>query len=266
LRRRKTTLVCLLVVFLALTGTELVFRSLLFSEAPFMQPLQKPGLYADCTASDDYWKLLYLFPNHDEPADTRSQRAGMVSHFDSQLGWVNSLISPESYHHADAAGLGSKTPILLYGDSFAQCRTPPDECFQGLINSDPQLGSTYHLLNYGVWGYGLDQIYLLYRKTVDLYKNPVVVISLLPEDMDRAVLTVRDAPKPYFALNHGNLELKGAPIDPDLACFHRKHPPAVRSYLASLANNLVLEGLTPVLPTVLESYVRFSARISSAGA
>jgi len=197
-RKHEATLRAVLIVFLTLGGAEFAFRALLFSEAPFVKPLQKAGLYADCTSSDDYWKLLYLFPGHDEPSGARYQRGSKVSHYDSQLGWVNSLISPETYRHTDAADLGSRTPILLYGDSFAQCRTRPDECFQGLVNGDPQLNSTHRLLNYGVWGYGLDQIYLLYRKTIDLYEDPIVGISSLPEDMDRAVLTVRDAPKPHF--------------------------------------------------------------------
>lgn len=260
LRKRESTLLCILIIVVTLAAAEWIFRALLFSEARFMLPLQKAGLYADCMSSDDYWKLLYLFPRHDEPAGSRYQREGTVSHYDSQLGWVNSLISPETYRHADAAHLGSKTPLLFYGDSFAQCRTPPDECFQGLINGDPHLSSTYRLINYGVWGYGLDQIYLLYRKTIDLYKEPVVIISLLPEDMDRAVLTVRDAPKPYFILNNDKLELKGIPVDPDLNRYHTRHPPHVYSYLASLANNLVLESLAPILPPVLDSYVRPSAQ------
>ncbi len=245
LQKHRAGLLSLLIIALTLIGAEFVFRALLFRDASLMKPLQKAGLYADCTSSDDYWKLLYLFGKYGEPATTRHQRYNTFSHYDSQLGWVNSLISPETYRHADAVNLGSKTPILLYGDSFAQCRTPPGECFQGLINGDTQLNSRYCLLNYGVWGYGLDQIYLLYRKTIDLYTDPVVIISLLPEDMDRGVLTVRDAPKPYFVVNDGKLALKGVPVDPDLAHYYEKHPPEIRSYLAALVHNLLLDSLRP---------------------
>ncbi len=121
--------------------------------------------------------------------------------------------------------------MLLYGDSFAACSTDKNECFQGLLNSDPLFSQKYFLLNYGVGGYGVDQIFLLYQKTIGQYKNPFVILSLLTEDLDRSVLSLRVGQKPFYRLIDNSLVLSGIPIDPSLESFVSKHPPDIKSYL-----------------------------------
>ncbi len=88
-----------------------------------------------------------------------------------------------------------------------------------------------YLLNYGVGGYGVDQIYLLFQKSINLYDNPFVVFSFMIEDLDRSNLSVREGQKPFFQIVNGELELQGIPINTDRDVFYEKNPPHIRSYL-----------------------------------
>ncbi len=214
--------VSVLAVCLTLVGGELVFRALLFHGPAFMKPLESPGLYAESDSSDTYWKLWVAF------GGTPAVRN------DPLLGYRKHGIRPNTYLHAQASEIGSRIPVLLYGDSFAQCTVPPEDCFEGILNNNSEFSAKYYLINYGVGGYGLDQIYLLYQKTIGLYHNPVVVFSLLDADIDRCVLTMNQGQKPYFVVNNGQLNLRGLPIETDQRKFFADRPPEITSYLGRL--------------------------------
>ena len=223
--------VSLVVGVLTFVFADLLFQKLLFSDLALMKPLRRPGLYADHNTSDNYWKLQRLFSCIGQTQTDSLQR---IPNYDPLLGWVNPLIHAGSYQHVDVAGIGTRTPVLLYGDSFAQCRTSADECFQAILNQDSRFVEKNYLINYGVWGYALDQTCLLYQKSIDLYQKPLVIISLLPEDMDRSLLKVRDYPKPYFELVKGELELRGVPVNPDLNVYYSAHRPDIKSYFLAM--------------------------------
>jgi hypothetical protein len=121
--------------------------------------------------------------------------------------------------------------VLLYGDSFAACAVDYKECFHGILNSDSGFSKNHFLLNYGVGGYGVDQIFLLYQKSIGQYKNPFVIVSMLTDDLDRSVLSVRTGQKPFYRLINNTLILSGIPIDPSPESFFSDNPPAVTSYL-----------------------------------
>ncbi len=179
--------------------------------------LRKPGAYATYHSDDDYWKLYRRFSKEEPPGKTHPV-----------LGWVNK-VDHETYEHHDVERVQGRTPVLLYGDSFAECVI--DECFEDILNDDPELSRTHYLLNHGVGGYGVDQIALLYERTIGLYEDPFVVFSLMILDLDRSVLSYRSMQKPYFVIKDGSLELAGVPIDPDQAKYLDENPPRVRSYL-----------------------------------
>jgi hypothetical protein len=215
-------------------ASEVAFRGLLFSDAAFMQRFRDPSLYdAHLPENDNYWKLRFLFkiaeggvkpPEHPHPL------------LDPLLGWGD-IFSRDTFVHNSAAEIGSRRAVLLYGDSFAQCRSKfRDEpsCFQGILNRDEEFSRRHFLLNYGIGGYGLDQIYLLLKNSLHLYRRPFVVVSLMTEDLDRSLLTVRDGlPKPYFQLRGNELVLQGTPTSSP-STFHAEHPPEIPSYLYRL--------------------------------
>lgn len=209
-------------IVLAAGFLEVYIRMVLFHDFKLGDGLLKhEGLYADYFSDDDYWKLMYIFegekvsPWYPHPV----------------LGWYGKF-DPVTYQHNDKKGIGDKTPVLLYGDSFTACETPV--CFQQILNNDREFSKYYHLLNYGVHAYSLDQIELLYEKSNELYKDPVVIFGFLTEDIDRSMLSFRLRPKPYYKIENGELVLKGVPVDTDAGNYLKEHPVSIKSYLWAL--------------------------------
>jgi hypothetical protein len=201
-----------------------------------MQRWRNPALYFNYVSGDDYWKLRILFG------------APPQGGTDPVLGFTKPGIAQETYLHTDAPNVGSRKPIVLYGDSFAACTVPSRDCFEGILDANPESSPKYHLLNYGVWAYGLDQSYILYTRSIKNYEDPVVIFSLLDRDIDRDVLSMREQQKPYFVLKDGQLVLSGLPIEKDPKKFFSERPLGFTCYLFRLA-------LTTILPD-------YEARIS----
>jgi hypothetical protein len=221
--------IALVSIALTLVASEVVFRGLLFSDASFMLRFRDPSLYAATNPeNDNYWKLHYLFN-----ADGRMH---VPKNPHPLLGWGDKF-SRETYLHQSAAEMGSRRGVLLYGDSFAGCANKtPDErtCFQGILNTDNDFSRGHFLLNYGIGGYGLDQIYLLLKNSLHLYHRPFVIVSLMTKDLDRSLLTARGAPKPYFQLSGDDLVLQGTPVPSDASSFYAEHPPEIPSFVYRL--------------------------------
>lgn len=209
----------LLSLLFSFTLAEIGYRIVLFNSNPAFDSLRKPSLFADYFSEDDYWKLYYLFDSKFKPPQQ--------PHPD--LGWVGDF-SRDSYIHNQIEHIGDRRPVLLYGDSFARC-VKIALCFQDLLNSDQTFSKEHYLLNYGVGGYGVDQIFLLFQKSVHHYDDPFVVISLMTLDLDRSILSVRTGQKPYFLIEDSKLELKGIPITPNPDIFFATNPPQIKSYL-----------------------------------
>jgi hypothetical protein len=211
--------------FIALFAAELILRAMIFSEKEdfrFLKDASNFAIYPDDGNepffNEDYWKLNYAFNptfNLEDP--------------NPLLGWTG-FFDRKTYAHWHVDNTGTKRPVLLYGDSFAMCIDSTD-CFEDFLNSDSTFSLNNHLYNYGVGGYGLDQIYLLFKETVSMYKKPFVIFSVLTTDLDRSVLRVRDAQKPYFELSGDSLVLKGIPITLSSKEYFDHNPPEIHSYL-----------------------------------
>jgi len=208
------------------------------------ESLRKPEYFADSNVDDDYWKLQYLFLPED--------KKGPAKNADAECGWTGDYVQPGTYEHARAADVRGRRPVLLYGDSYAACATGPEACFEGILERS-DLGEEYCLVNYGVGGYGLDQVYLLLRKTIDAWKDqdPIVVVSFLVDnDFDRDVLSFRCWPKPRFAIQHERLVASG-PLVTSPEQYLEENPPSIRSYLLRY-----LTYRKGMLPSRLQWYLR----------
>jgi hypothetical protein len=210
-------------VILTAGASELIFRTLLFSKLGFMEKFRTPGLYVDFDLDDNYWKLYYLFGGKLKPPANPHPLLGWVGYF-----------SRETFLHDEASSIKGRKAVLLYGDSFARCVTTEEECFQGILNSDDEFAARCYFLNYGVGNYGVDQIYLLLKSSIDHFQNPFVIVSLLTQDIERSTLSVRIGQKPYFELVDGEIVLQGIPISSDPKEFFTKNPPTIFSYLFRL--------------------------------
>jgi len=204
---------------------ELGLRFFLFGPGEWGSSLRRAHFFGDSLSDDDYWKLQHVF------ADPATRLA--VPHADPVLGWTGTFVTPGTYAHVDAERVHGRTPVLLYGDSFAQCITPRRRCFQAVLD-ESDLGDRYAMLNYGVGGYGLDQIYLMLARSIDAWveSDPVVIVGILvEEDLDRGVLSFRGWPKPRFELEGDGLALvEPSTTDPDE--WIRLSPPRIASYLS----------------------------------
>jgi hypothetical protein len=225
---RQMNLICFVV-------GEIFWRCIVFSKNPLFSSLRKPAFFADYFSDDDYWKLNYIVNGNNKPLQNPHPL----------LGWVGDF-SPETYLHNDYNSLGTKRPVLLYGDSFAQC-IDSVLCFQEILNNDPLFSKQNYLLNYGVGGYGLDQIYLLLKNSYYRYNNPVVIISLLTEDLDRSILTLRIGQKPYFTIENNRLNLKGVPIQKNSGLYFQNNPPEIKSYFFNRITHAIPREVCPAL-------------------
>jgi hypothetical protein len=234
--RRRKWLIRLALVVASFAGVELGLRALLLGDFAqdwsIARKLRRPELYADQQRDDLYW----LLQSHFLPSDKR----GPANHPDPELGWTSELIAPRTYAHPEHDRLRDRRPVLLYGDSYASCNTEPDDCFQGLLERSG-FATQLCMLNYGVGGYGFDQIWLLMHKTLDLYANehPLVIVSLLvDDDLDRSILSFRCWPKPRFELAGGELELH--PPLPMAEYWRREHWLLTTSLVARLFTHRLL--------------------------
>lgn len=228
LHRLRNALVALLVgAAAALAAGELLLRYAVThptSLGAFGRRIRQPQNFADGDSDDDYWKLFYGWQ---DPA-----KVGDAEHPDPVIGWAGSYVTAGTYEHVNERLIHGRQLVILYGDSYSQCNTPPEECFQSLLE-ESEFGRDYCLLNYGVGGYGLDQIYLLLERSIDRFadRDPIVIVGMLPEsDLDRSVLSFRDWPKPRLDVVDGELVPRG-PVTTDARKYLAEHPVSIRSYL-----------------------------------
>ena len=215
----------LISILIALLIGELIFRALLFSNFQLSKDIKDPSLFTELIEhqgetifTDDYFKLRFLFdPNYSH----------QLNH--STLGWMGSFYGA-SYRHFDEDEIKGRRPVRIYGDSFAHC-IDSTTCFEEFLNQDTSFNKNHYFLNYGVGGYGVDQISILLDSTIDLYEKPFVVLSLLTYDLDRSMLKFRDAQKPYFELANNSLDLKAVPLYESNQKYVDENPPAITSYL-----------------------------------
>jgi lysophospholipase L1-like esterase len=201
---------------------EALLRVALFSDNFSVPELRQSWRYADSVYDDDYWKLAFLF--------NYAARAQRVGHVDSELGWAIEkspdnplgLVSDTPYRIEDI-----ERPILFYGDSFVAGASPiPDRIPQVMDRLLPEVS----VLNYGVGGYGVDQIYLRYAETVGGFRDPVVLVGILTSDLDRSILGMRTGQKPYFDILNGQLVRQNLPILPTTREYIDRYPPEIKSY------------------------------------
>ncbi len=176
----------------------------------------------------DYWKLQARFA-----LATARPPPGP----DARLGWTGD-VEPGTCAHPDEARLGARETVLLYGDSFAECVTAAETCWQGLFERS-EFAPRRRLLNYGVRGYGLDQIALMIERSVPRFaqRHPTVLIGIfVDDDLERCSTPVRGWPKPWFRLDHGRLVVEEPGLEP-VASWIERHPPEIASYLVRLVRH-----------------------------
>jgi hypothetical protein len=100
--------------------------------------------------------------------------------------------------------------VLVLGDSFTfGDEVSDDETFCHYLS---RLLPEVEIMNFGMHGYGHDQMLLLYRELARQYRPDVVVVAFVYADIYRNLLSFRDYAKPRFVLDSGSLRLEGSPV------------------------------------------------------
>ena len=121
--------------------------------------------------------------------------------YDDLMGWTvgpnrrsaNGLYrsSPEGIRISAEGGAfatsGRGTRIALTGDSFTFGEDVRYEETWGYF-LEKELGFNFQVLNFGVSGYGLDQMFLRYQKDVRPWKPRIVIFGFISHDTERSML------------------------------------------------------------------------------
>jgi len=221
--KHRASIILLILLSVAFTYAlvEIIFRTLLFSNAPFMAKFRDASLYADYFSDTNFMKLQFAF--HPE------WKGDFQPH--PLLGWRGQFPT-DGYRHDDMPNLKDRRPILIYGDSFLACGAVSEDCVENRLNA--QLTDQY-ALNYAVRGYGVDQMYLLMHGSVPLYEKPLVIIGIMTYDLDRSILSVFTYPKPQIVPNGDGLAVippdTQMDLDPHIASYlHRLYLHTGRPY------------------------------------
>jgi hypothetical protein len=131
---------------------------------------------------------------------------------DRSMGW--SVSSNSLGLRDDAERTRRKPPgvrrVAVFGDSFTfGDEVDTDETYAHRLRG---MLPGVEVLNFGVHGYGHDQMLLSLREDGVGFAPDVVVLGFVGSDKDRNLLSFRDFAKPRFVLRGGSPVLTGVPV------------------------------------------------------
>ena len=244
-KKLKNLAVFFCAVFIGLVLCEILVRIVLFSSCPRnLVRTNKHHLFANFYVDDNAYRLRMKWS-----LDGREGEQ-VFSQFDPVLGWTAvprvrenpfGVVTNSKYSLSE---LKSCRAMLFFGDSFVEGLTEIESKIPQLLDAklDRQV-----VWNFGVSGYGLDQMYLRVQEVIEYFDKPHILIGVLYQDLDRTIYKVRHSAKPYFEIMDDNLSLKGVPIPRDYNKMLESYPPTIISY----ALNGFAGGLRSLLNTRL---------------
>jgi hypothetical protein len=103
-----------------------------------------------------------------------------------------------------------KVRILVLGDSFTFGEEVGDN--EHYVYYLQQMLPEAEVINFGVHGYGHDQMLIYLQEEGVKYKPDIVMLGFIDDDMYRNMMAFRDYAKPKFKLAGGKLELAYSPV------------------------------------------------------
>ncbi|MEX2617542.1 MAG: SGNH/GDSL hydrolase family protein [Alphaproteobacteria bacterium] len=181
---------------------EVAIRIGIVREVP-LSLLTNPSYFANPVCGETFYRLVKA------PGNAFSNKV-----YDAELGWVGQPAAGNPEGLRWPAAIDGRPKAWFFGDSFVAGVGKPDGSVPALFESaNPARQS----LNYGVPGYGVDQIWLRYRqKAADIAPGSPVFIGILTTDLDRSVLGYFFGPKPHFQKTETGYTLVPPPA-PDAA-------------------------------------------------
>lgn len=168
-----------------------------------------------------------------DPLTPSGSRSKSYLVLDQRLGWTvgSNRRSQDGLYFSSIEGIRSAGPntrlassprryrVALVGDSNAFSLEVPFEDSWG-YHLQRLLGDDVQVLNFGVDGYGIDQMYLRYKQDVRPWKADVVVVGFISHDLWRTMSVYPFMSfgwqgflaKPRFSISKGELELLNVPL------------------------------------------------------
>ncbi len=239
-----------------LVCAEGLLRAYLFHAPKDVLGLRDANFYTHGQGDDDFWYYRYIWgersiqdigkeapPGPQDPsAEFQFYEHWPVSlQLDPVLGYVRR--PGVSYPGHETSRLGTRSvheyaadsrKIIFYGDSFVESNAPSSDT----LTAKMERQSGIDCLNYGVGGYGLDQIYLLFERTYRRFDPDTTrfLIGVIGEDLQRMLLKVRQGAKPYYAIENGVLRVQTDHVDAkNPRSYFERYRPAFRLFLGRLA-------------------------------
>jgi len=137
---------------------------------------------------------------------------------------------------------GTDDPVLAVGDSYTFGDQVGDsETWPAQLE---QL-SGKRVVNGGVDGYGIDQIFLRTQRLLSKHRFSMVIFSFTPDDIRRSQMSVMFATaKPYFVFKDGQLMLENIPV-PQQSYMPQKENPLLIPLEHSRLAHTVMKRLSP---------------------
>ena len=204
MKKRADFLLLLASLLFALGAAELILRIFLHASA---KPPAQPAGWAIIPEESwiEYHPTLGWFSKKNQTSRL-VKNSGEVPLHTGEEGARGSA----RYAHPKPAGVKR---ITAFGDSFTfGFGVKDDETFPDQLE---KLMPGTEVLNFGVPGYGVDQIVLAAEEMAAVYQPDVILVTLYPEDFWRATRAFNDAGhgKPYFTLSpEGKLQLNQSPV------------------------------------------------------
>ena len=187
-----------------------------------------------CSTSAQTWQEV-LTQNRRVVAGVERQGTWASSYhiIDRELGWTigSNRQSRDGLYFSSFEGIRSEKPnvrfsaqtprfrVALIGDSNVfSLEVPFEESWSHFLQR--QLGNDVQILNFGVDGYAIDQMYLRYKRDVRPWNADVVVIGFIEHNLLRSLAVYPFASfgwpgfmvKPRFTANSGQLTLLNLPL------------------------------------------------------
>lgn len=130
----------------------------------------------------------------------------------------------------------SRPRVLVVGDSFTfGDEVRDEEAYPHVLDG---LLPEAEVVNFGVHGYGHDQMLLLLREQALAYEPDLVVLGFVRDDMERNMLAFRDFAKPRFVLAGDRLSLRNVPVPtPEEVMRQARWRPRLLDLLAIVRDN-----------------------------
>ncbi len=179
-------------------------------------------LFRKATAENEHYFLLGKQALPDMP------------NYDPFLGWrnyktpslpagINETLNADHWRQkVSFTPKSKKKRLALVGDSFSfGWHVDDSETLAAHLQN--LLGPEVEVMNFGVRGYGLDQITLVTSDILPAYEPDTIVYAFIDWDLDRSCFDFAfGAKKPFFSYENGKLELKGVPV-PSAAQLQQTH-------------------------------------------